>query len=939
MEKVRVYEVAKEVGLTNKELVTKIRALGMDVSNHMSSLEAEEVLRIKRALDKERQQNLVEEKIQPGLTRRRSRGDGGPPRPRPIGPAGAESTTGPAAAVSASSTSAAPLHEASQAEPEVREAPLPAAASAEPGEATASGAHEAAETDAVWPPPEVIPVVPVQVAPPEVEAPEPPMATSPTPPLAAHAPQTPAAPDRVAATPPPGRPAPEAQGAGRPTPVPPSPQVPRPGHPVPPPPGYRVPVQARPPQPGQPGGPPGAPGARPGSPYPGARPLPGISVGGERRGPVRPPPSPPGANKRRELVSKRDLDQRDRFRSKGKKKAVAGKKQKSTLVTMPAQHKRIIKVEEVIQVAELARQMSLKATEVLKKLFVMGMTSVNINQSIDAETAAIVASEFGYEVSNVAFQEDAALGESEDEEADLQARAPVVTIMGHVDHGKTSLLDSIRKANVAAGESGGITQHIGAYEVHLPPQDGQQRKVVFLDTPGHEAFTAMRARGAEATDIVVLVVAADDGPMPQTIEAVNHAKAAEVPIIVAVNKIDKPQATPEKVRFALMEQGLVPTGDMGGDTEYVNVSAKTKQGIDQLLETILLQAEVLELQANPNKAARGVIIEAKLDRARGPMATVLVQEGTLKIGDPVVSGQTSGKIRAMLNDRGEPVQSAGPSTPVEVLGLEDVPAAGDVLNAVADEKTAKDVAERRSDKARQSSLGKTSRVSLQDLFAQMKEGSQLELKVVLKGDVQGSVEALKDALIRLSTDLVTVKVIHDGVGGITESDVSLAAASKAIIVGFHVRPAGKASQLAEQERVEIKLYDIIYDAIDEVKKAMVGLLAPERREKVLGRAEVRQVFNIPKFGNIAGCNVTDGVIKRSSQVRLIRDSVPVTSGKLDSLRRFKDDVREVQQGYECGIHIENFNDVKVGDVIEAFEFEEIAPSLGTPVAQSKEQRA
>jgi translation initiation factor IF-2 len=494
--------------------------------------------------------------------------------------------------------------------------------------------------------------------------------------------------------------------------------------------------------------------------------------------------------------------------------------------------------------------------------------------------------------------------------------------MGHVDHGKTSLLDVIRHADVAAGEAGGITQHIGAYRVSAPGVGD----VVFLDTPGHAAFTQMRARGAQATDIVVLVVDANDGVMPQTIEALNHAKDAQVPIVVAATKVDKPGANVDRVKQQLSEHGLIAE-DWGGETMYIPVSAYTKVGIDKLLESIQLQAELLELKANPKKQAKGVVIEAKLDRNRGPMATVLIQEGTLRVGDIVVSGEHMGKVRAMLNDKGSMVSEAGPSTPVEILGIDGVPEAGDLLNGAADEKAAKSVVEHRRDLRRKKELATTGKLSLENVLEKIQEGQVKELKIVLKTDVQGSAEALRDALTKLATDAVKVNVIQAQVGGITESDVNLAKAGGAIILGFHVRPAGKAAQLSEQEGVDIKLYDIIYDAIDDVKKAMVGLLAPVKRERELGKVEIRQIYNIPKIGTVAGCFVTDGKVTRQAQIRLVRDSVVVHSGRLGSLKRFKDDVREVVAGYECGLTVDGYNDIKIGDVVEAFEIVEEAPTL------------
>jgi len=607
--------------------------------------------------------------------------------------------------------------------------------------------------------------------------------------------------------------------------------------------------------------------------------------------------------------------------------ALAGKKLKQTLITTPAEHKRVIRMGEAIGVADLAQKMGVKGNEVVKKLWALGMMGVNINQSIELDAASLIATEFGYQVESTAFKEEEIISEGQtDNPEDLLPRAPVVTVMGHVDHGKTSLLDAIRKANVAGGEAGGITQHIGAYRVHTPHGD-----VVFLDTPGHEAFTAMRARGAQMTDIVVIVVAAEEGPMPQTIEAIKHAQAAEVPILVAINKIDKPGANPAMVRTRLMEQQLVAE-EMGGETIFVEVSAKTKQGIDRLLEMLALQAEVLELKANPKKAAKGHVVEARLDRARGAIATVLVEEGTLHAGDLVVAGEAYGKLRAMLGDKGQNITEAPPSTPVELLGLDGVPDAGEIFNVVADEKSAKALVEHRREQRKRKEASSTTRVSLENILDKIKEGEIKEVRIVLKADVQGSVEAISNALRNLSTPTVGVNVISAGVGGITESDVTLAKASAAIVVGFNVRPAGKSRALADQEGVDIKLYQIIYDAIDDVKKAMLGMLSPVTKEKILGRAEVRQVFHISKAGTVAGCTVVDGKVTRRSHVRLIRDSVVVHTGRLSSLRRFKEDASEVTHGYECGIAIENYGDVKEGDVIEAFEVESIAAVLDQPTS-------
>jgi translation initiation factor IF-2 len=616
-----------------------------------------------------------------------------------------------------------------------------------------------------------------------------------------------------------------------------------------------------------------------------------------------------------------------------KKVAMAGKKTKQTQITTPAEHKRVIRMGETIGVSDLAQKMGIKGNEVIKKLWALGMMGVNINQSVDQDTATLIANEFGYQIESTAFREDEFISEGvADNPEDLVQRAPVITVMGHVDHGKTSLLDAIRKANVAAGEAGGITQHIGAYKVHTATGD-----VVFLDTPGHEAFTAMRARGAQMTDIVVIVVAAEEGPMPQTIEAIKHAQAAEVPILVAINKVDKPGANPASVRTKLMEYGLVAE-ELGGETIYVEVSAKTKVGIDKLLEMLALQAEVLELKANPNKLARGNVVEARLDRSRGAMTTVLVKEGTLRLGDLVVAGEAYGKLRAMLGDKGQAIHEAGPSTPVELLGLEGVPDAGELFNVVADEKSAKALVEHRREQRKRKEASANTRVSLENILDRIKEGAVKEVRIVLKADVQGSVEAIANALRNLSTPTVGVSVISSGVGGITESDVSLAKASTAIVIGFNVRPAGKSRALADQEGVDIKLYQIIYDAIDDVKKAMVGMLSPVSREKAMGKAEVRQVFHIAKAGTVAGCTVVDGKITRKAQVRLVRDSVVVFTGKLSSLRRFKEDAAEVTHGYECGITLEGFGDMKEKDIIEAFEVETIAAVLDAAITDKPGRR-
>jgi translation initiation factor IF-2 len=636
----------------------------------------------------------------------------------------------------------------------------------------------------------------------------------------------------------------------------------------------------------------------------------------------------PVVDRKKEIFRKADLaEKRERVfepgprGGKGKKKEKQrGPEQKRTEITTPKAIKRLIRISESITVGELAKRMGVKATDLIRILMKQGMM-VTINHPLDVDTATILAADFGYEIENVAIDLEEIIETVPDAPESLENRPPVVTIMGHVDHGKTSLLDAIREANVIAGEAGGITQHIGAYDVEL-----NGRKITFLDTPGHEAFTAMRARGAKVTDIVILVVAADDGVMPQTREAINHSKAAGVPIIVAINKVDKPDAKPDRVKQELTEFGL-QSSDWGGDTTMVEVSAKKKLNLEELLEMVLLQADLMELKANPNKPAKGTIVEAKLDKGRGPVATVLVQEGTLKIGDYCVVGVHSGRVRAMQNDRAEKVVEAGPSIPVEVIGLPGVPDAGDIFVAMKDEKQAKEIATLRQIKQREVELAKHSKLSLEDLYKKIQSGEVKDLNVIVKGDVQGSVEAVGETLRKLSTDAVRLNVIHSGVGAVTETDVNLATASNAIIIGFSVRPEVKAQAMAEKEGVDIRLYNVIYDAVEDVKKAMEGLLEPTLQEKYLGRAEIREVFSVPKVGNVAGCSVRDGKMLRNASVRLLRDNVVIYTGKMSSLRRFKDDVKDVATGYECGIGLENYNDVKVGDIIEAFEMEKVAATL------------
>ncbi len=780
-------------------------------------------------------------------------------------------------------------------------------------------------------------------------APQVPSASTSAPPRTAAPPAPPAAP--IAA----GPPQPQAPAASRPT-APTRPQAPPPRMIVPqtgPRPVYKAPIRpaassgaaARPapgrPVPGQPifqrprpGAPSQRPSLRPGERRPmhptrqspaGARPL-GVGPGLPPPGPAR-PGSRPGAPSRRPG---------QRYIPRGVKEGpMKGfvPPPRLTVSNEPLPITRSITITEGISVKDLAEKLGIRAKDLIARLLMRGVFAT-INQTLDAELASEMARFFGADTNVISFEEqaqkdvvDSATGE-EGAAAEGVPRPPVVTIMGHVDHGKTTLLDAIRSTNVAGGEAGGITQHIGAYKVTILDNQSPAygRQIVFLDTPGHEAFTRMRSRGAKATDIVVLVVAADDGVMPQTLEAIDHAHAAEVPIIVAVNKIDKPDALPDRVKKQLADRGLMPE-DWGGTTVFVDVSAKQKTNLNLLMEMICLVADLQELKANPDRPATGVVLEAKLDRGRGPVATVLVQNGTLRTSDNFVVGNVYGKVRAMFDDRGAQLEEAPPSTPVEILGMEGLPQAGDQFVVVADRDKARGISDYREQKAREATLAKSSRVSLEGLAEQLKTAGTKELNIILKGDVQGSVEVLSDLLAKLSNDKVRLKVLRTGVGAITESDVLLASASNAIIIGFSVRPERKAQELAEQEKVDIRLHSIIYELQDEIKRAMTGLLEPTIKETYQGRAEVLETFRIPKVGTVAGCRVSDGLIKRDSEVRLLRDNVVVFKGKVGSLRRFKDDASEVRNGMECGISIANYGDVKVGDVIEAFVTERIAAEV------------
>ncbi|MGD0759611.1 MAG: translation initiation factor IF-2 [Candidatus Sulfotelmatobacter sp.] len=753
-----------------------------------------------------------------------------------------------------------------------------------------------------------------------VSAPRPPAPVAPQPPLPRMiVPQT--GPRPVYKAPPPRPVAPTAQaGASAPGTLRPAPGRPVPGQPI-----------FQRPRPQVPGGPP-RPVSRPGERRPmhptrqsptGTRPL-GVGPGLPPPGPVR-PGSRPGAPSRRPG---------QRYVPRGVKEGpMKGYVPPSRMVVSnePLPITRSITITEGISVKDLAEKLDIRVKDVISRLLGRGVFAT-VNQTLDAELASEMARFFGAETNVITFEEQASkeidAAVTEDTSVEVVPRPPVVTIMGHVDHGKTTLLDAIRLTNVAGGEAGGITQHIGAYKVRIvdtaSPAFG--REIVFLDTPGHEAFTRMRSRGAKATDIVVLVVAADDGVMPQTLEAIDHAHAAEVPIIVAVNKIDKPEALPDRVKKQLADRGLMPE-DWGGKTVFVDVSAKKKTNLNLLMEMIALVADLGELKATPERAATGVVLEAKLDRGRGPVATVLVQNGTLRAGDNFVVGNVYGKVRAMFDDRGAVLQEAPPSTPVEILGMEGLPQAGDQFVVVADRDKARGISEYREQKAREAMLAKSSRVSLEGLAEQIKTAGTKELNIILKGDVQGSVEVLGDLLAKLSNEKVRLKVLRSGVGAITETDVLLASASNAIIIGFNVRPERKAQELAEQEEVDIRLHSIIYELQDEIKRAMTGLLEPTIKETYLGRAEVLETFRIPKVGTIAGCRVTDGLIKRDSEVRLLRDNVMVFKGKVASLRRFKDDAKEVTNGMECGISIANYGDIKARDVIEAFVTERIAAEV------------
>ena len=960
--KIRINDLARELEVKSKAILDVLPLVGVtEKKTHSSSIEADEAVRVRAhfqaqseaqgagsarsARARGEEPDAIKTKIdlshisKPGdvlkLITQKQQAASAPLVKRPAPPA-------PAAPPAVESKPAVAPPAAVQ-PPASPAKPVVSPPAAVPPSAPAVQPTDAQPPKPVAPPPvrPVAPVPPAQAAPPAV-TPVPPPAQAPVqaqptaaaPPVQAQRPTPPTAPPRrmivpqtgprpvyKAPTPPPRTesPAASAQPQARPIPGRPIAGRPAPGRPVPGQPIFQRPRPsgpgARPPlRPGErrpmhptrqaPGGPrpmgvgPGAPaaprpGSRPGGPArrPGQRYVPR----GVKEGPMKgfvPPPRLPVNNE-------------------------------------PLPITRAITIAEGISVKDLAEKLGVRAKDLIARLLAKGVFAT-INQTLDAELASEMARFFGAETSVISFEQQAAQEAVAAETATEEAvgaipRPPVVTIMGHVDHGKTTLLDSIRSTNVAGGEAGGITQHIGAYKVKILDTNSPAygREIVFLDTPGHEAFTRMRSRGAKATDIVVLVVAADDGVMPQTLEAIDHARAAEVPIIVAVNKIDKPDALPDRVKKQLADRGLMPE-DWGGTTVFVDVSAKQKTNLNLLMEMICLVADLQELKANPDRPAQGVVLEAKLDRGRGPVATVLVQNGTLRVGDNFVVGNVYGKVRAMFDDRGSALDQAAPSTPMEILGLESLPQAGDQFVVVADRDRARDISEYREQKAREAELAKSSRMSLEGLAQQMKAGGSKELSIILKGDVQGSVEVLSDLLGKMSGEKVRINLLRTGVGAITESDVLLASASNAIIIGFNVRPERKAQELAEQEKVDIRLHSIIYELQDEIKKAMSGLLEPTIKETYHGRAEVRETFRIPKVGTVAGCSVQDGSIKRDSEVRLLRDNVVVFKGKISSLRRFKEDVSEVRNGMECGIAIANYGDVKVGDVIEAFATERVA---------------
>jgi len=887
MAKKRVHELAKELGLENKDLIAHLERLGITVKSHASTLEDNEIERVKEDLQTKSPRQIVEERIKTTVIRRRA-------VRTPVEEASAEETAEEKPAAEKTAQDLAPSKEtvAAPEMPEVKKA------KEEPSDmkpVTAAGDLK-------------------KEGPPAKEDIKPAAAEAKAPPV----PETSSAEAALEAKP--------AQSAPPATPE--KPRQPPVILPVRPPMMSRHKITRPDEKKEFPAKAPLRPGERIVTPPPekiikrefekpkkkGKGPV-EVFIEEEKEVPRRKVLE----KKIEKKIKKIDDDREVVFGKWREEKKAAPVRMKKTEITVPKAIKRRIRVGETITTGELAKRMGVKVGEVINKLMGMGVMAT-INQSLDFDIITLVASEFSFQVEKAELEFEDTMLKPQASEENLKPRAPIVTIMGHVDHGKTSLLDAIRQTNVIDGEAGGITQAIGAYHVHINGRD-----IVFLDTPGHEAFTAMRARGAQVTDIVVLVVAADDGVMDQTIEAINHSKVAGVPIIVAINKIDKPGADPEKIKQALTEHGLL-SEQWGGDTIFSEVSAKKKIGIEELLEMILLQADVLELKADPDVPARGIIIEAKLDRGRGPVATVLIQQGTLHEGDAFVSKTEFGRVRAMINDQGRRVKEAGPAMPVEVIGFSSVPQTGAEFVCVEDEKKARNIADYWIRKTREKELSASSKITLEQLYQKIKEGVK-DLNVIIKADVQGSIEAISDALNKLSTEDVHMKAIHSSTGAISETDVMLASASNAIIIGFNVRPDARVSELAAQEGVEIKLYDIIYNVIADVRAAMEGLLEPEYKEVVQGRAEVRELFKVPKVGIIAGCHVTDGKITRAAGVKLVRDSVVVFDGKIQSLKRFKDDAREVLAGFDCGIGIEGYNDIHVGDVIESYIMETLERKL------------
>ena len=887
MAKTRVYELARDLNLTNQILLNKLDELDISVKSHMSSLDDEAVAKVRTVIYGKKEESIEETRIKPTVIRRR----------RKLVPVEVVAEPTPdAVEITAEQETAEEVVESKEAPGE--QEPAEAVEEIETADETPSAELKKVEEKVAEELMEVD-VEPVQETPASEEAP----AIEGETPVTLKVQKPKKVKKETAAK--------IIQLPVKPVEKPPVKKVATPEKP-------KVKVERRPPR---------EPAVKPGVPPP------DITAKETKKKKSRQKPDEEAEENKKFLKKKIAFRKKSvvegaalyggGYKTRKPRKGAKGKAaltgQKTQITTAKA-IKRRIKIDDAIILSELAKRMGIKSGEMIKTVMGMGVMAT-VNQTIDYDTAVLVAAEFDYEVERAAFEEEEILKQKPDAPEKLQERPPVVTIMGHVDHGKTSLLDVIRKTHVTETEAGGITQHIGAYLVAT-----DKGQIAFLDTPGHEAFTAMRARGAKVTDIVILVVAADDGVMPQTIEAINHAKAAHVPIIVAINKIDKANADPERVKRELAEKGLTPE-DWGGDTIFIQVSAKQEQGIDELLEMISLQSEVLELKANPDKLAFGHVVEAKIDTGRGPVATVLVQDGTLRNGDAVVCGIHFGKIRALLDDKGVQVESAGPSIPVEILGLSGVPVAGDEMIALDDERSARQVSMHRMQRQRSKELAQTNRVSLENLFEQMRQGEVKDLNLIIKADVHGSIEALTEALTKLSNEEVKVNVVHSATGTVTESDIPLAAVSNAIIFGFNVRPTPKVQATAAEENVDMRFYSVIYDVIKDVKGAMVGLMESTYKEHILGSADVREIFQIPKVGTIAGCHVTNGKIERGQNIRVVRDGVVLYEGKNSSLRRFKDDAKEVQAGYECGIGIERFNDIKIGDVLECFYLEEIRPSI------------